>query len=59
MQTYLLFEDFCLTTIFVYKKWLKEIIIFWFLMYFDSVFIKSNNFYINIYNINISKKFMK
>ena len=24
--------------------------------YFESVFIKPNNFYINIYNINISKK---
>ena len=29
------------------------------LMYFESVFIKPNNFYINIYNINLSKKFMK
>ena len=28
-------------------------------MYFESVFIKPNNFYINIYNINLSKKFMK
>ena len=28
-------------------------------MYFKSVFIKPNNFYINIYNINLSKKFMK
>ena len=28
-------------------------------MYFESVFIKRNNFYINIYNINVSKKFMK
>ena len=27
-------------------------------MYFESAFIKPNNFYINIYNINISKKFM-
>ena len=26
-------------------------------MYFESVFIKPNNFYINIYNINLSKKF--
>ena len=28
-------------------------------MYFKSVFIKPNNSYINIYNINVSKKFMK
>ena len=28
-------------------------------MYFESVFIKPKNFYINIYNINLSKKFMK
>ena len=28
-------------------------------MYFESVFIKPNNFYINSYNINLSKKFMK
>ena len=28
-------------------------------MYFESVFIKSNNFYMNIYNINLSIKFMK
>ena len=28
-------------------------------MYFESIFIKLNNFYINIYNINLSKKFMK
>ena len=28
-------------------------------MYFGSVFIKPNNCYINIYNINLSKKFMK
>ena len=27
-------------------------------MYFESVFIKVNNFYMNIYNINLSKKFM-
>ena len=27
-------------------------------MYFESVFINSNNFYINIYNINLWKKFM-
>ena len=27
--------------------------------YFESLFIKPNNFYINIYNINLSKKFMK
>ena len=25
-------------------------------MYFESVFIKPNNFYINIYDINLSKK---
>ena len=25
-------------------------------MYFESVFIKPNNFYINIYNINLWKK---
>ena len=28
-------------------------------MYFESVFIKPNNFYINIYDLNLSKKFMK
>ena len=28
-------------------------------MCFESVFIELNNFYINIYNINLSKKFMK
>ena len=28
-------------------------------MYFESVFIEHKNFYINIYNINLSKKFMK
>ena len=28
-------------------------------MYFESVFIEPNNFYINIYDINLSKKFMK
>ena len=28
-------------------------------MYFESVFIKFNNFHINIYIINLSKKFMK
>ena len=28
-------------------------------MYFESVFIKPYNFDINIYNINLSKKFMK
>ena len=28
-------------------------------MYFESVFIEPNNFYINIYKINLSKKFMK
>ena len=28
-------------------------------MYFESVFIKPNNFYGNIYNINLSKKFIK
>ena len=28
-------------------------------MYFKSVFIKPNNFYINIYNINLSKRIMK
>ena len=28
-------------------------------MYLESVFIKPNNFHINIYNINVSKKFMK
>ena len=28
-------------------------------MYFESVFIKPNDFHINIYNINLSKKFMK
>ena len=28
-------------------------------MYFESVFIKADNFYMNIYNINLSKKFMK
>ena len=28
-------------------------------MYSKSVFIKPNNFSINIYNINLSKKFMK
>ena len=28
-------------------------------MYFESVFIKPDNFYINIYNTNRSKKFMK
>ena len=28
-------------------------------MYFESVFIKPNNFYIKIYNINLSNKFMK
>ena len=28
-------------------------------MYFESVFIKPANFYINIYNMNLSKKFMK
>ena len=27
-------------------------------MYFESAFIKPNTFYINIYNINLSKKFM-
>ena len=50
-------EDLCMTTIFVYKKWLKSIIFF--LMYFESVFIKPNNFYINIYNISLPKEFMK
>ena len=30
-----------------------------FLMYFENVFIKSNIFHINIYNINDLKKFMK
>ena len=28
-------------------------------MYFEGVFIKPNYFYNNIYNINLSKKFMK
>ena len=28
-------------------------------MYFESVFIKTNNSYINIYNINLSKKLME
>ena len=28
-------------------------------MYFESVFIKPNKFYINIYNISLSKKFMR
>ena len=28
-------------------------------MYFESVFIKPNNFYFDMYNINLSKKFMK
>ena len=28
-------------------------------MYFESVFINHNNFYINVYNINLSKKFIK
>ena len=28
-------------------------------MYFEIVFIKPANFYINIYNINLLKKFMK
>ena len=28
-------------------------------MYFESVFIKPNNFCIDIYNIKLSKKFMK
>ena len=28
-------------------------------MYFENVFIKPNNFYIHIYNINLSKKLMK
>ena len=28
-------------------------------MYFESEFIKPNNFYINIYNIKLSKKFIK
>ena len=28
-------------------------------MYFESVFTKPNNFYINIYNINLPKKFME
>ena len=28
-------------------------------MYFESVFIKPNNSYINIYNMKLSKKFMK
>ena len=54
---YLLFEDFCMTIMFVYKKWLKWIILK--KIYFESVFIKPNNFYIKIYNINLSKKFMK
>ena len=54
----LLFEDLGLTTIFLYKKWLKWIKII-FLIYLESLFIKPNNFYINIYNINLPKKFMK
>ena len=28
-------------------------------MYLESAFIKPDNFYINIYNINLSKKLMK
>ena len=28
-------------------------------MYFESVFIKPNNLHIHIYNINLSKNFMK
>ena len=28
-------------------------------MYFESVFIKPDNFYTNIYNIKLLKKFMK
>ena len=28
-------------------------------MYFESVFTKPNDFYINIYNINLSKQFIK
>ena len=28
-------------------------------MYFESAFIKPNKFYMNIYNINLSKKFLK
>ena len=28
-------------------------------MYFEGVFIKPNDFYMNIFNMNLSKKFMK
>ena len=31
----------------------------YFFMYFESVFIKPNNFYINIHNIKLSEKLMK
>ena len=45
---YLLFEELCLPHIFVYKNCVKSIKRIFF-MYFMSLFIKPNRFYINIY----------
>ena len=46
--THLIFEELCLPNIFVYKNCVKSIKNF-FSMYFTSLFIKPNKFYIDIY----------